>query len=550
MADAHKVQSDKDIINLLDKLESRLAKIESHLGLESEQEFLKEKQESQPVESAEAISERMEFHIGENWFAKVGIVILAIGIAFLLTFPFKDLPASIPIVIGYSLVAGLVVISHVWKDSFSLLSRYLLGGSLLLLYFTTLRLYYFSSNPLLTDHKMELALLLIVVSINLYISLRRKSVYLCAVSLTLGYITAFISYPPLVQFILNTLLAVSVILIYLKYKWFPLLVYGMFLTGLTHFHWFINNPFLGNRVELATSPYYNIYFIFLYILLFGLAIYRRPKETNEENKITVSLFLGSFGFYGLFLILTLSKFRDHLALDHFLISALFLFLAILFWNKEKSKYATFYYAISGYTALSVAILAQFPIPESFVWLSWQSLLVISTAIWFRSKFIVLANFLIFIIIFITYLFLEGTVNIVSLSFGVVALVSARILNWKKERLELKTELMRNLYLTSAFIMFPYALYHTVPEGYVSLSWVGVAGLYYLLSLILKNKKYRWMALLTFILTALYLLLIGTINFDPVFRLISFIVLGTTLIIVSLLYTKVKNKGQTQNSTKT
>jgi hypothetical protein len=492
----------------------------------------------------------MEFHIGENWFAKVGIVILAIGIAFLLTFPFKDLPASIPVVIGYSLVAGLVVISHVWKDSFSLLSRYLLGGSLLLLYFTTLRLYYFSSNPLLTDHKMELALLLIVVSINLYISLRRKSVYLCAVSLTLGYITAFISYPPLVQFILNTLLAVSVILIYLKYKWFPLLVYGMFLTGLTHFHWFINSPFLGNRVELATSPYYNIYFIFLYILLFGLAIYRRPKETNEENKITVSLFLGSFGFYGLFLILTLSKFRDHLALDHFLISALFLFLAILFWNKEKSKYATFYYAISGYTALSVAILAQFPVPESFVWLSWQSLLVISTAIWFRSKFIVLANFLIFIIIFITYLFLEGTVNIVSLSFGVVALVSARILNWKKERLELKTELMRNLYLTSAFIMFPYALYHTVPEGYVSLSWVGVAGLYYLLSLILKNKKYRWMALLTFILTALYLLLIGTINFDPVFRLISFIVLGTTLIIVSLLYTKVKNKGQTQNSTKT
>ncbi len=550
MADAHKVQSDKDIINILDKLESRLAKIESHLGLESEPVFFKKKQESQPVESAEAISERMEFHIGENWFAKVGIVILAIGIAFLLTFPFKDLPASIPVVIGYSLVAGLVVISHVWKDSFSLISRYLLGGSLLLLYFTTLRLYYFSSNPLLTDHRIELALLLIVVSINLYISLRRKSVYLCAVSLTLGYITAFISYPPLVQFILITLLAVSVILIYLKYKWFPLLVYGMFLTGLTHFHWFINNPFLGNRIELATTPYYNIYFIFLYILLFGLAIYRRPKETNHENKITVSLFLGSFGFYGLFLILTLTKFQDHLALDHFLISVLFLFFAFLFWNKEKSKYATFFYAISGYTALSVAILAQFPVPDSFVWLSWQSLLVISTAIWFRSKFIVLANFLIFIIIFITYLFLEGTVNIVSLSFGVVALVSARILNWKKERLELRTELMRNLYLTSAFIMFPYALYHTVPAGYVSLSWVGVAGLYYLLSLILKNKKYRWMALLTFILTALYLLLIGTINFDPVFRLVSFIVLGTTLIIVSLLYTKVKNKGQTQNSTKT
>ena len=60
-------QSDKDIINTLDNLESRLAKIEAHLGLDSEQGFFKKEIESQPVESAEAISERMEFHIGENW---------------------------------------------------------------------------------------------------------------------------------------------------------------------------------------------------------------------------------------------------------------------------------------------------------------------------------------------------------------------------------------------------------------------------------------------------------------------------------------------------
>jgi hypothetical protein len=468
----------------------------------------------------------------------------------LLTFPYKDLPASIPVLIGYSLVVGLVVISRVWKESFSLLSRYLLGGSLLLLYFTTLRLYYFSSNPLLTNLNIELGLLLIVVSLNLFISLKRNSIYLCAISLTLGYITATISDPSLIQFTLTTLFALIVVVIYLKQNWHPILVYGIFLTGLTHFHWFINNPVLGNRIELVSTFYYNIYFIFLYILLFGLAIYRRPKEANEENKIALSLFLSSFGFYGLFLIITLTKFRDHLALDHFLISALFLSLAFLFWHKEKSKYATFFYAISGYSALSVSILAQFPIPDSFVWLSWQSLLVISTAIWFRSKFIVLANFIIFSIIFIAYLFLEGTVDLVSLSFGIVALVSARILNWKKERLELKTELMRNSYLTAAFIMFPYALYHAVPTGYVSLSWIGVAGLYYLLSIILKNKKYRWMALLTFLLTVLYLLLIGTINIDPVFRLISFIVVGAALIIVSLLYTRLKNKTQKQNSSQT
>ena len=546
MPETPKNRQNENIYRKLENLESRLTKIEEHLGLESKKEYIKKEQRSRSGRSDEEISERMELRIGEYWFAKAGIVILAIGIAFLLTFPYQNLPAGIPVLIGYLLVVGLVVVSRAWRDSFSLLSRYLLGASLLLLYFTTLRLYYFSGNPLLVNFNIELGLLIIAVSINLYISIKRNSVYLCAISLTLGYITANLVGLPEIQLLLTTLMALIVLIIYLRLNWYPILVYGIFLTGLTHFHWFLNNPLLGNKVELGSTFSYNIYFIFAYILMFGLAFFRRPKEGNDENKIVPGLFLSSFGFYGLFLIITLTKFRDHLVLDHLSISVLFLFLAFLFWNKEKSKYATFFYAISGYSALSVSILAQFHFPDSFVWLSWQSLLVISTAIWFRSKFIILANLIIFTILFIAYLILEGKINFVSLSFGIVALLSARILNWQKERLELKTELMRNLYLTSAFIMFPYALYHAVPSGYVGLSWIGVAGLYYLLSIILKNKKYRWMALLTFILTVFYLLLIGTINYDPGIRLISFLVLGIALIIVSLLYTKSKNKKQNKN----
>ena len=537
---------DEEIYRKLENLESRLAKIEEQLGPESKKAYIKKEQQSRSDRSDEQISERMELRIGEYWFAKAGIVILAIGIAFLLTFPYQNLPTGIPVIIGYLLVLGLVVVSRAWRDSFSLISHYLLGASLLLLYFTTLRLYYFSDSPLLVNFNIELGLLIIAVIINLYISIKRDSVYLCAVSLTLGYITANLVGLPEIQLLLTTLMALIVVIIYLRLNWYPILVYGIFLTGLTHFHWFLNNPLLGNKVEFGSTFAYNIYFIFAYILIFGLAFFRRPKEGNDENKIVPGLFLSSFGLYGLFLIITLAKFRDHLVIDHLLMSVLFLFLAILFWNNEKSKYATFFYAISGYSALSVSILAKFLFPDSFVWLNWQSLLVISTAVWFRSKFIILANFVIFTIILITYLILEGKINFVSLSFGIVALFSARILNWQKERLELKTELMRNLYLTSAFIIFPYALYHAVPSGYVGLSWIGVAGLYYLLSIILKNKKYRWMALLTLILTVFYLLLIGTINYDPGIRLISFLVLGVALIIVSLLYTKSKNKKQNKN----
>ena len=193
----------------------------------------------------------------------------------------------------------------------------------------------------------------------------------------------------------------------------------------------------------------------------------------------------------------------------------------------------------GYLALSVAIVTQFAAPLLFIWLCWQSLLVISTAVWFRSKFIVVANFIIYIIIFIAYLAVEGKVDLISISFGFVALLSARVLNWKKDRLELKTEQMRNAYLLSALIIIPYALYFAMPESLISVSWIVIAIIYYVLSLILKNRKYRWMALLTLLLTVGYVFIIGITNSDATYKIVSFIVLGTVLIVVSLTYTKLR-----------
>jgi hypothetical protein len=182
-------------------------------------------------------------------------------------------------------------------------------------------------------------------------------------------------------------------------------------------------------------------------------------------------------------------------------------------------------------------------PDSLVWLCWQSLLVISTALWFRSKIIVVANFIIFLMIFMGYLVFAREIGLSSLSFGLVALLSARIMNWQKSRLELKTELMRNLYLISAFFTLPYALYFNIPKGYISLSWMGVAIIYYLMSIVLNNKKYRWMALSTIILTVVYILVVGVAQLDPVYRIVSFLVIGIILLITSIIYTRIRTKNQ-------
>jgi len=171
---------------------------------------------------------------------------------------------------------------------------------------------------------------------------------------------------------------------------------------------------------------------------------------------------------------------------------------------------------------------------------------VATALWFRSKIIIVANFIMYLIIFFTYLVLEEEIGAIALSFGVVALISARILNWQKSRLDLTTDSMRLAYLGSAFIIFPYALYHIVPSDYVGLSWTAVAIGYYVMSIILKNRKYRWMALLTFVLTVVYVLFVGTTNLDPSYRIISFIFLGAVLLVISILYSKRKKGSELTN----
>jgi hypothetical protein len=268
----------------------------------------------------------------------------------------------------------------------------------------------------------------------------------------------------------------------------------------------------------------------------------RVNEILEEFPVIANTAFNAMFAFGLFALSTLVGTGINIAIWQLTASVLFLAIAVLFWIRERSVYATFIYSILGYTALSAAIVAQFPMPDFFVWLCWQSVIVVSTAVWFRSRFIVVANFIIYVIVFIAYLSSAATVGIVSVSFGVAALLSARILNWQRDKLALRTEVMRNAYLASALLFLPYALHNSVPPHLVSVSWLILAALYYSASRVLKSRKYRWMALLTMSLTILYVFIVDLTTVDPVVRIVSFLAVGSALLGISMIYSKKKNKA--------
>ena len=545
MNSSSKDHSNEEILSYLKSLDERISKIEQKLQISvnyEAEELLDVKVDETIIElSSEEKEERLEFQIGQFWLAKFGILIFFIGVAFLMSFPFKHIPVIVDIIFGYAFAIIVYYISKHWRESYNRLSDYLLGGGLFLLYFTTLRMHFFGKGILISETPIEVILLSVTVAIILFISTKRKSNYLILLSLILGYITALVGNSSYSIFGLLTILSLLTVYFKLKYNWHTFIFAGIFLTYFSHFLWFMNNPVLGNTLLPVSGPSTNLLFLLVYAIIFASGERLRKNPFPENATVIFSSILNAGGCYFLFFLITFVNKDAEASLYHLIASIIFITIAIIYWQKEQSKFSTFIYAMLGYFALTVAIIYEVKSPGFFILLCWQSIIVLSTAVWFRSKYIVLANFVIYILIFVTYLILEGKLSATSLSFGIVALLSARILNWKKDRLELTTEQMRNAYLLTALAIIPYALYHAMPAGWASVSWIVVAIIYYALSVILKSKKYRWMALATLGLTVGYVFIIGITNEDFTYKIISFLALGFVMLIISVLYTKKKKK---------
>ena len=301
----NKRSTPQDILQLLQNLEKRISRIEERLDIIPAQKNSLKKAGKPLSAETDNIAESLEFNIGKYWFAKVGIFVLAIGIVFILTFPYRNLPPYVPSLIGYGLFSLIWTASFFLRKSFAHVAGYLLTGNFLLLYFSTLRLYYFGDLPVFNNKLLILSLLIFVVILIIYLSLRQKSVLNCGIGLTLMYVTTLTADSALTIFIMISVTALFAAYILLKYQWYNIFIYSIVLTYFFHFIWFINNPFLGNRIQFVSQPEYNIWFVLIYTTVFALALLFRPNREKEDGAYITATFLNSGGGYGLLLILTL-----------------------------------------------------------------------------------------------------------------------------------------------------------------------------------------------------------------------------------------------------
>lgn len=525
------------ILNKLKELENRISQLES--GVIQKAPVIKEvntsiRQENVPVQVHE---EEIESRIGEYGMAYLGNFVLFFGIIFLVKYLKSQDFIIFSSILGYFSVAAIYSTGYLLRNSYPHMARLFTYNGHLLLFFVTLGLHFVPSNPLVVSKIPALAFLLAVIISLMYISFRDKKEGLAVIVLAMTLITSIISNSH--HFMLALMVPVAGISVFFVYKfgWWRMLFMSIFVVYSTFLAWSFNNPFITKSFHLADNIEYSYVYLLLCSMIYSMLALVPLKEKMSEEYLNASIILNGSGFSIITAILIMTFFRDNYYLLLGIVSALSIAYSALLKSKGVWKLPAAFYALYGFVVLSITIGGMYKFPLAFWLLSIQSLLVISMALWFRSKFIIVMNVIMFSGLLIAYLVYPESRKTVDFSFAIVAFISARIMNWKKDRLEIKTELMRNVYLITGFIMTLVALYRAVPPNYITLSWTMAAGLFFLVSVLLQNIKYRWLAIADIIITVFYFFLFDLRQVDIGFRIIALLFISIISLSFSIFYTR-------------
>jgi hypothetical protein len=530
-----------DLIQQVSRLESRISVLEESLGSAKPAELIASMQEKKTDQEFGVKNEdhengfHLEANIGEYGLAWFGNIVLFFGGIFLHLFiQSKGYPLYAALT-GYAFVVSMILFAKKIQKSYTYLSSVFGLFAKFLLFYVTAGLHFLTEYPLVESKYMVIGLLLVLVLFQVYQSVKLKSEKHLILGLFFILITAILSNETHILLPLLTLTAAGSVYFMFHSGWSKTLIYTILLVYFSFLIWVLGNPFVNSSFSAVSENQFSEYYLFAIAALFSLVFFVKLNESNSNGILLFALILNGLGFSFLLAMLTSLFFSSNYQMLFAFISIFCILYSILLKKYSPWKYSPALYAVYGFVAISITFYGILKFPMIFLTLALQSLLVVSMALWFRSRIIVVLNTLMFIVLTIVYFGFFDHVSIINFSFPVVAAFSARIIHWQQERLTLRSQNIRHLYLTILFFTLLYALKMALPGEYVTLSWSIVALVYFGLSIILKLKKYRYLAIATLGATSVYLFFVDLATIDVIYRIIAFLVLAVISIGISLYY---------------
>ncbi len=530
------------IIRRLDSVENRLSQLESTiLNVENENSYRNDQQA--PTEDNTLISVKfneedsgLESQIGRFGLAWLGNIVLLFGIIFLTQYLMILGYRSFSIILGYFAAGAIFLVAGYLEKANTHLAFIFKMNSQVLLFYLTLRLHFFTTSPIISDRTISVILLIIIILLQAYLSVRSKSQAFAALSVIFALTTALVAETTHFMLPLSTLAAAGACYYYYRFNWGPLLIVTIIFTYVTFFLWVMGNPIMGHTFQLIENQNSGVIYLFALGSCFSVLLLFRKHDGSSDDFLTGMTFLNGILFTFLMIFVVLGFYSKNFVALFSIVTIFCLFYSIILYSRSDWHFASAFYALYGFMAMSIALYGLYGFPQVYLLLSVQSLIVVSMALWFRNRLIIVMNSILFLTILIIYLLTSKPVAGINFSFALISLISARIINWKRARLQIKTDLIRNLYMVVGFFMVLYSLFHALPRQFITLSWTIAALLYFLIGYILKNVKYRYMALGTMICAALYLFIADLAKIDLIYRVLALLFLAVISIGISIYYT--------------
>ena len=537
------------ILKSLDSLEQRLSKLESAFGTTNEKSNIETIGQIYPDHqnlSTENLTDEekgLESQIGRFGLAWLGNIVLFFGIIFLTQYMMNMRLGIIPVLFGYLASGAIFYLANYIKRSNVHMAFIFRINAQVLFFYITVRLHFFSLSPLIPQRSVSVIILLFLVVAMAYMSFHNRSQAFTMLAVLFAIVTSVLADSVNLTLPVVILTAVWTIYIYSRFGWEPLLIVTVLLCYVTFTMLLFGNPLAGHPLLMITEHHNIVIYLLGIGACFSAMSLFRKKDSASDDFLTSVIFINGILFTLLLLLIVLRFFNsDYVALFSGISLCCLIYSTILH-SRSDWNFASAFYALYGFMAMSVALYGTFGLPRVYILLPVQSLLVVSMALWFRNRLIIVMNSILFLFILLVYLLSTKNITGADFCFALISLISARIINWKKSRLQIKTDMIRNLYMFEGFFMMLFALLHTVPRQFVTLSWTMAALLYFLLSLLLKNIKYRYMALGTMICSAFYLFLVDLARIEIIYRVLALLFLAAISIGISIYYTNhLKNRA--------
>jgi hypothetical protein len=249
----------------------------------------------------------LEQFLGMNLFAKVGIILLVLGLALLGRMALIAMGPGLRVALTYGIAAAMLG-GGIWlerRERYRLLGRAGIGGGWALLFFATYAMHHVAPMMVMASNTLDCILMLIVAAAMVMHTLRYRSQLVTGLAFLLAFSTVALSQDTVYSLVAGIILALGIAAIALRMNWFELEIFGILASYGNHFYWLYKLYPNGTAGHSFPEFWPSAIILVLYWAVFRISyITRKVASSRQEALSTVAALLNTM------LLLTVMKFQS------------------------------------------------------------------------------------------------------------------------------------------------------------------------------------------------------------------------------------------------